>query len=526
MTEPSSPTAEQSDWLARIEAGGGRAALPGWLDLGRLPTLRWQDGPPTTTTSEKLVRWLRRELRDGPSVAVAAVGLLLNAADRASFAGELLAQAAAGSPAQQPWVTELAVAWGDDTTTSQLAELVRGFSTSRKPQRAQRGAEALARIGSELALLHLQQLAVAARTPSVRHRAAELFAEAAQARGLTADRLADRLAPNLGFSRTGVLAIGFGTRSWSARLTPRLTVEVVDPRGKVLKGVPRPGKGDDRASAAASLARLRHAKNELKTFHFVHVHRLETAMLSRRRWPNSEWRALHLEHPIMRLLAQTIVWEACGPGGERRIFFRVAEDWSAADVCDEAVDPALLAPLAIGVVHPLHMTADEIARWSATFADYEIGQHFEQLARCTFTPTEEELRAGSVGRYLGWMVDARQLLYHLPPRGWQAAAPVEFGLVIAHTRILEWADVTAVLHHGPILPGQPRVTMETALGELAFVRGRLERLEPWAAKSLGRVPIGAVDRIAFSEALRDVDHLARSGRGYDPDWRRRIAGRP
>ncbi|MFB4313552.1 DUF4132 domain-containing protein [Actinomadura sp. 21ATH] len=199
---------------------------------------------------------------------------------------------------------------------------------------------------------------------------------AAKTRGLTVERLIDRLVPDFGLDSDGGMDLDYGPRSFRVGFDERLVPYVVDGAGKLRKTLPKPGPKDDAALAGPAHRRFTELKQGVREVAAKQRDRLHEAMLSGREWPLEEFRALYVEHPLLRELARRLVWRAAQDGTATA--FRIAEDRTLADVDDKEFVPPPDARIALP--HPI-LLGDALDAWREVFADYEIAQPFAQLDR-------------------------------------------------------------------------------------------------------------------------------------------------
>ena len=83
------------------------------------------------------------------------------------------------------------------------------------------------------------------------------------------------------------------------------------------------------------------------------IRRLESAMVTRRRWTAGEFRRLFVDHPLIWHLARRLVWVA--EDDAKATPFRVAEDRTFADAGDDTL--TLPEHTGIGIAHPLELDA-------------------------------------------------------------------------------------------------------------------------------------------------------------------------
>ena len=356
--------------------------------------------------------------------------------------------------------------------------------------------EALARLGSDVALMQLDAIARKNRIATARHAAAEKLAQAAAERGLSGDELEDRIAPDLGLDERGGLLLDFGPRQFHVgfdeALVPFVRESVEGRPGARLATAPRPRASDDAERAAAAAERFKALKQDAATVAAQQPPRLERAMRTGRGWPVEDFRRFIAGHPLMRHLAERLVWGVTEGGRDARgltllrAAFRVSAEgeWVDADEVPQTLDDGAAARIV--VAHPLQLSAAQIAAFAQQFADYELIQPFEQLHRAVHAPREDERALTALTRWSGriarpgplWALESRGWLRGRGGGGaydhaWQGlsggrALALRFGPGLDNAGAGE--DQTLdVLHHGH--------------------------------------PFGELDPIVFSEAVRDIDAL-------------------
>ncbi|WP_125613471.1 DUF4132 domain-containing protein [Actinomadura sp. WAC 06369] len=316
-----------------------------------------------------------------------------------------------GAPPRHAWAMASLGLLGDDETVRRLVPLIRDWPGEGLHHRAAAGLDVLAALGTPVALLHLHGLTRGRGYPGVKARARELFHQWAARAGVPPERLAERLVPGYDLDAEGGMTLDYGPRRFRAGFDERLEPYVADGSGRRLAAPPEPGTRDDPELAAAARRRFTAMKAEVRTASAYLVERLEKAMARRYAWTPDEFRALFAEHPIVRHIARRLVWTAGGAA------FRLAEDGTLADVHDDAFVPP--AGAAVRVAHPLDL-GDDLARWRATFDDYELDQPFHQLHRPVHLVTENERAAGRIRRFDGLAVHHRRFRA-MEHRGWERA---------------------------------------------------------------------------------------------------------
>ena len=435
-----------------------------------------------------------------PYAGIAILKELVTASSQGEFAWELFQSwQVAGADSKQGWAFAAMGFFGDDACARRLTPLLRAWPGEAQHQRAVAGLEVLASIGTDVALMHLHGIAQKLKFKGLQDKAREKIDQIAEARGLTADELADRLVPDLGLDEDGSLTLDFGPRSFRVVFDESLKPFAKEESGKRLPDLPKPRKDDDEAKSKEATETWKALKKDSKTIAQQQVTRLELAMCGRRRWTVDVFRPFLVEHPLMRHLVQRIVWGTYDAEGKLTSLFRVAEDGSYADASDEVF--ALPEGASIGVAHTLEMQRDDEAKFAQSFADYELLQPFKQFGRETFALTPEEAALPSLSRWTGTKIPTGKVL-GLEARGWRRGSPQDGGHIAWMEKPLSDTQVFTLELDPGISVGMLDMYPEQELHGLGIGMD-------WRWRKEAEALLGALDPIVMSEALRDVELLVR-----------------
>jgi hypothetical protein len=221
------------------------------------------------------------------------------------------------------------------------------------------------------------------------------------------------------------------------------------------------------------------------------VKRLERAMVHGRTWTFAEFEEHFVRHPLVWHLARRLVWTA--DPGDGPVAFRLAEDKGCTDVDENELH--LPADAVVRLAHPA-ILGEEVDAWAEIFADYEILQPFDQLARPVMAFTEEERRTGRLKRFEGVTVPVGRLL-GLVNRGWSRAQPQDAGVEPGMTLWLKDVGYIVIDLEPGIWVGAidqcPDQTLRTVVVSNQSLHG-------WSIPEPDR-DFGPVDPVAASEAL-------------------------
>ena len=403
----------------------------------------------------------------------------------------------AGAPSKESWAFTALAHLGDDECARKLALLIRAWPGEAAHARAVTGLDVLAAIGSDVALMHLNGIAQKVKFKGLQEKARSKIDQMAQARGLSAEELADRLVPDLGLDEDGTLVLDFCARKFTIGFDETLKPFARDASGAPLKDLPKPVKSDDAALAAEASERWKALKKDARTLASQQILRLELAMAQRRRWSAVEFRRFFVEHPLLRHLARRLLW-ARFEDGQPVQCLRVAEDLSYADANDD------LLPLSddaqVGLVHALELAPADAAAFGQIYADYEILQPFAQLGREVYRLSADEQGAFELERYKHKQV-ATGSVFGLENRGWRRGDPQDGGWIGWFTRhIDDELQVDLDLDPGTVV-GDISYEPKQKLGALTLRR-------PNRHGDDARRRWKEIDPILASEVLRDIDRLA------------------
>jgi hypothetical protein len=441
--------------------------LSDFADPSALPRVSLRSG---ATLPEEATRSLLEMLMFSPvDPPYAGIAQVIEACDRASldrFAIALMqAWERSGGATASQWALHALGHVGSDAVVKQLAADIRRWPREKAKARALVALEVLARMGTDVALLHLDELSRKAKNRDVEAKAAALLAEVAEARGLGPTELEDRLVPTLELDAEGTRTIAIGSRTLTVRFDEHLAPYLIDEAGKRSDKITK-GKGDEADALARAKAEWKELQADVAQVGAALIARLERAMCEGRRWDVATFRALFVTHPLAQHLGRRLVWGVYEEGADVPArTFRIAEDGTLADLEDATT--ALEDDARVGIVHPLFLADDLRIAWAQRLADYEILQPFDQIGRRVdrVAPgTENEVPFGKAAER---EVGLGALLGALEARGWRTAMPDGDGLIDSLSRRFGDREVTIGFSPGfrPREPRPDRVSVQVYAGK-------------------------------------------------------------
>lgn len=424
------------------------AKLPDWFKPASFarPMLK-QGGALSDEAMTALAEMISFSVPDGVYAGIDIVKQEVTSESLANFAWDLFSGwLAEGAPSKDGWALR-ALGWiGNDESARRLTRLIRKWPGEAAHARAVTGLDVLADIGTDVALMNLNGIAEKLKFKGLQEKAREKIAALAEARDLTPEELADRLAPDLDLDERGGLDLIFGERRFRAGFDEYLKPWVKDETGRRLKDLPKPNKSDDETLSGEAVKQWAALKKDARAVASLQITRLENMLsTSRRAAPEVFW-LFFASHPLIRHLTQRLVWgvyEDSDPRTAPTTIFRVADDLSITDANDNPLDLDFSADAngLIGLVHPLHLPAGGLDAWGALFGDYEIAQPFPQLGREIHELTDAEKRTAEIVRFEGIKVESPRLR-GMSGRGWNLGAPQDGGGISWLERQVRFLDGT------------------------------------------------------------------------------------
>ncbi|WEL96285.1 MULTISPECIES: DUF4132 domain-containing protein [Delftia] len=281
--------------------------------------------------------------------------------------------AADGAP-ESRWVLKLLPGAADDRIVDVLSSAALAWHKTRK-ERAVVALQQLGRLDTVYALSCVQALATGKTLkPSVLAAAQAVLAEAATRRGMALADLGDELTPDFDLGRGVQLQVG--AQTYEVLLQGDLSLRLRTPAGKLVRSLPALADEGLRTEWDAAAARLKTLSKGIKAVLQQQAPRLQSCLMLGRHWPLDTWRRLFLEHPLLRVVAQGLVWRV-EPAAGQPFSLRIAEDLSLVDAESDAVQ--LPAEGRIALWHPAQATEQEHAQWRECLADYGLKALIEQV---------------------------------------------------------------------------------------------------------------------------------------------------
>lgn len=499
-------------WLrAALTGGDPPSALPGWVSATNLPPLIVGDRCLNYGQTTAVLSALRQSPLGAPAPLVKAIKEHLDPVVRDAFVWKLFEMwLGESAPSKEKWALLAIGHLGGDGAALKLTPLLRAWPGESQHQRAVLGLECLRAIGSDTALMQLNGIAQKLKFQGLKKKAQEFMEAIANDRGMSRTQLEDRIVPDLDLDERGTRVFDFGPRQFTVVLDADLKPVVRDETGKLKSDLPKPGAKDDADKAKASLADWKLLKKQLREAIKVQAFRLEQAMVTGRRWNTQEFEQLLARHPLMINLVRRLVWGGYDKKGKLVRTFRVTEERDYADSHDEKA--TLEGVATVGIVHPLHLSNDELSAWGQVFGDYEIFAPFPQLGRPVMGLEGDEPKGTEISRFDEVKIPAGAYMGTMEKLGWARGSASDHGVIMEFSKQFPAAGVTAVIENedGVMLGLGIEDSGDQRMTRCFFAQG-LHAPGSYVPRK-GLPKLADIDPLAVSEVLADLTLLASKGK--------------
>lgn len=516
--EAAAPKGAAVDMAAELLKGSKLKKLS-WLLNEQLISPQNADGTAADDSIRNAILLSYCELdRIGRSDTAAALAKDLDPADLAKLAVQVYdIWFAAGAQAKQKWVLPFAAVYGGAAMTERLRKAIHDWPEHQRGAIACDAVMALALSSDPAAIMIVDSISRKFKFRQVKTAAAAALENAARELGISAEELADRIVPDLGFGRDGKRVFNYGKRSFTVRLTAALELEIISDQGKTVKTMPAPGKTDDPMAADAYEA-FKAMKKGIKTTVAAQRARLEAALSVLRCWDTDRWRALFVDNPIMHQFAISLVWGVY-EDGKLTDTFRYMEDGTFNTVDEE--EYTLPEKAKIGLVHPVELDGETLDCWKQQLEDYEIRQSIDQLSRTVHALEESKAGEKTLEDFGGKMLNCLSLSGKLLQQGWYRGSIVDGGFYYTYYREDTSLGIGAELRFSGNSVGYDDGENVTVY-DVIFYTGTIRR----GSYVYDRVPeeqiipLGQVPVRYYSEIIHQLTRATVSSTETDENWKK------
>jgi hypothetical protein len=353
----------------------------------------------------------------------------------------------------------------------------------------------------------LSRLEQRIKLPSARKMIESALDAAAQRNGVTREDLEESTVPSFGLEN-GRLSRAIGGYVAEISLTGGNVVDLTwrTADGKILRAEPAEVK---RGFPNERKAITRLAEDVRKTLS-AQRDRLETLILAEREWDLAAWRERYLDHPLLRILASSLIWSFRSSGHTQLGSWL---DGSIVDVQDRPLE-TLDDDSRVRLWHPLGSEPAVVLAWREWLQRHEVTQPFKQAHREIYLLTDAERATETYSnRFAAHILRQHQLAALCQQRGWRYELQGMWDGANTPSLDLPRWDLRAELWCEGVEDPEQRadsgVFRYVTTDQVRF--SRIGRSQP--------VRLADVPPLVFTEVMRDVDlFVGVCSIGADPTW--------
>lgn len=372
---------------------------------------------------------------------------------------------------------------------------------------------ALSSLPNEHAVAQLGRLKSRAKHASTRTQIAKAFERAAQRMGIHPDDLEEIGVPSFGLQEVGRYeqVVGDFTARFDLHPNRKATGTWTTGDGRSLKTVPK----EVRSNHAEKLKRVKKTIKDIDTLMPSIRFRIEALFTTNRDWSLQALRSRFLEHPVVGVVAQNLIWN-----------IQSGADWRTGmwmrDRFVDAQGKQLTLPqqdVRLSLWHPMQSLPEEVLAWRRFLVEHEIQQPFKQAHREVYLLTDAE-RDTCVysNRFAAHILKQHQFAALCKQRGWRYELQGEWDSWNIPYLELPHFGIRAEFLVEP-QAGLQDTTMNFVYTQVSTAHVRFVPGEPRANQLPLPMELADVPARAFSEVMRDVDlFVGVCSVGNDPAW--------
>ena len=389
-----------------------------WLDGVKLPDLYWTNGKKIDPQIPHYLFYLQKDRAKLWTEPSNEANLILNKIDKSKsgdFAKKIcnLTLKNDGLKVASKPVAAIFSSLGDE----RIITPIKKYCTDRNNVVAP---ALLGNMGSEAAARALDAIKLYYKTkyPNVNNAASEAFDKIAETMGIDRFQLMDRMVPDFGFVDLFKEVDVVGEK-WKGFINPDLKLNYLNEDGDIKKKLPT--KTDK-----AVKDEIKELNKFIRSIAKIQKQSLEFNLISQRRWKADDWKKHFMGKALTFAFAQSLIW-GIYKKGKLVDTFGVNQDQTLENADYDEI--TLPKGTEIGMVHPLELTEDLIAKWKTYLADNAITQCFEQLDRMVFVPEGKSKLKTIIERYKDKKVSDYRFRSLMGKRGWKRGSVVDGGMI-------------------------------------------------------------------------------------------------
>ncbi len=318
-----------------------------------------------------------------------------------------------GDKGRLDWILPFAP-YGDDQLVPLLSSAINEWG-KKKLARTKKAMECLSHLNTQTSLYELGQICDMRRFPfRIRNYALDLLKTKAKQENVSVQQLREELVLDYGI-KNGKWQTDLGARVVTIKLLPDLTLRVVNEKGKATKNFPKTKTDDDPQKAIEAVRYFKLLKKNIKKIADSQKRVITNAQMSASNWPVSRWQQLYVQHPLLSIMAQGIIWSLREENGNYIGSFIV----DSGELVDHNCKPfSLKRDGVVGVYHPIEDSKEVHLLWAKCFTQKKTASLLNQTHQQVLKPTREEIQSGYIFRQQGIRFNTSSFVQHMRQNGY------------------------------------------------------------------------------------------------------------
>jgi hypothetical protein len=340
--------------------------------------------------------------------------------------------------------------------------------------------------------------------------------------------------PSYGFTGVGerVETLGDVTARLVLLANGKAETTFVSAKGKATKSAPAAIK----AAHGETLTELKNAAKDAAVMLSAQRDRLDALFLQSKTWPMDAWRERYLDHPIVGILARSLIWNVVEKSGRAHAVVHRANH-GFVNALDKPVE-IVESGATVRLWHPIEVGVADALAWRRYFEEHDVVQPFKQAHREVYLLTDAERTTRTYSnRFAAHVLRQHQFNALCAARGWHnklrllvdATYPPATRTLTPHgLRAEYWIEGVgdqygtdtnesgAYLH---LTTDQVRFYPLAAPQNTAHAGGGGYEVDARGTEAVDPLPLESISPIVLSEVLRDVDlFVGVASVGANPEW--------
>lgn len=354
---------------------------------------------------------------------------------------------AANGAVEVDWLLLTLPIYGDERIANALVKAIKDWKKVRK-QKASAAMRLLCQLPGNFGVSLARDLWESGKfSESIEASAKHALTDAGERQGMTLQEFLEQLVPDFGLTHQG-LVLDVGPYSYTVRMLPDLSLAVLDEKGKASKSLPKAKAGEDIDKRSLAENQFKVLSKNLKPVFKQQSKRLTRLFQLGSAWPVGTWQRLFVTHPLMAVIAQSVVWSAEDEQGQPLSRFRPDDGGELVGLDDEPY--CLPADVVVHATHPLELDEAERAAWVQHFVDYKLTSPIEQWTTPVLVPSAELLAADRIQLPQDKQLNRGKFGSLVDKWGYIKGQAGDGAQVCEHTWLLDGGRLLVTLNHGDI----------------------------------------------------------------------------